>query len=168
MPDGTANWPTDGALTPGWGTRGGDGNLYYPRSADGDSTPSRNVQGAGMMAFNDAAAASHLVRIDDTKRLKTGFGTTAGSPTPARVAASTTQVVLLAANGNRLGVTITNDSPYTLYVRKGPGASATSYSVLMPAGAVLTWPDVGQALYTGIVYGIWSGASGAAEVEELV
>lgn len=76
-------------------------------------------------------------------------------------AASTT---LLAANANRLGATIYNDSTSFLYLKLGATASTSSFAVKMEPGAYYEVPFG----YTGIIDGIWSAdASGAARIVEL-
>ncbi len=88
----------------------------------------------------------------------------AGTSTPANVASSITSVTLLAANVNRLGATIYNDSNSRLRVKLGTGASATSFTELvLPYGTYPVLPG-----YTGIITGLWSTVvSGNARVTEI-
>lgn len=72
--------------------------------------------------------------------------------------AATTTTTLLAANSNRLGATIYNNTTGTLYVAYGAGATTTNYSVALDGnGAYLEVPFN----YTGIITG-YSVAGGAA------
>lgn len=85
--------------------------------------------------------------------------------TLSNVAGSASSVVILAANANRLGATIYNDSTAILYLKFGTTASTTSFTVKLN-------PDdfyelSGPPLYTGILHGIWGSATGAARVTEL-
>lgn len=83
--------------------------------------------------------------------------------TQTSVASSATSVTLLAANANRIGVSIFNDSTQILYVLPGSAAaSATAHSVQVAAGGYYQVPFG----YTGQINGIWAAAAGAARVTE--
>lgn len=90
----------------------------------------------------------------------------ASTATLANVASSITSVTLLAANADRLGTVIENESTAVLYVKFGSTASATSYTYLVAANTRL---DLRSASieYTGIITGIWAAANGNARVTEL-
>jgi hypothetical protein len=88
----------------------------------------------------------------------------AGSSAVTQVASSIVTGTILAANANRLGATIMNDSTKTLFLKLAAGpASATSYSAKLLAGAYYEVP----ASYTGIITGLWAAANGFAYVTEL-
>lgn len=71
---------------------------------------------------------------------------------------------LLAADANRLGATIYNDSNARLFVKLGAVASTTSYTVRMERQDYYEVPGG----YTGIIEGIWDPvASGSARITEL-
>jgi hypothetical protein len=102
-------------------------------------------------------------------------GTTSGTPTITKnadittatlsnVAGSATSVTVLAANTSRKGAVIVNDSTAVLYVKCGSSASATSFTYKLGGGDSLII-DATQ-LYTGILTGIWSSATGSARVTE--
>lgn len=79
------------------------------------------------------------------------------------VTASTSNVTLLAANSNRLGASVYNDSSKDLYLKLGATASTSSFTVKVRKGALY---EVAFN-YTGIIDGIWdSGVSGSARVTE--
>ena len=78
------------------------------------------------------------------------------------VAGSATNVTLLAANANRLGFSVYNDSTSTLYLKAGATATTSSYSVKIPKDGYYEDPYN----YTGRVDAIWSSAAGAALVTE--
>lgn len=82
---------------------------------------------------------------------------------PALTGASQT---LLAANANRKGVVIVNDSGNTLYVKFGAVASATSYTYKLVPNQQL---EIGQygVLWQGQIDAFSSAASGNAAVSEL-
>lgn len=88
---------------------------------------------------------------------------TTGTKTNVNDAAAST--TLLAANADRKGFTITNDSASGLYLDLSGGtASSTSYSVFVPPGGY--YQELG-ARYTGGITGIWTADStGAARMTE--
>jgi hypothetical protein len=86
------------------------------------------------------------------------------TPTQSSVAASATNVTLLAANGNRLGATIYNDdNASVLSLKLGVTASATSFTLKIAAGGYYEVPFG----YVGQIDGLWSVASGSARITEL-
>jgi hypothetical protein len=90
-----------------------------------------------------------------------------GTSTLTGVSASASSVSLLASNTSRLGGTIVNDTTSaTLYVRlSSSSAAATSgnYTTILPPGAYYEIPFG----YTGAIQGIWTAATGFANVDEL-
>lgn len=80
------------------------------------------------------------------------------------VASSASVVQLLAANVNRMGVVIVNDSTANLFVIFGAGGSTTDYTYKLTAGAVLELPLVA---FTGVIGGIWDSVNGNARITEL-
>lgn len=75
---------------------------------------------------------------------------------------------ILAANTNRKGATVYNDSTALLYLAlASTTSSATNYTVQVPAGGFYELPMMEGGVYTGVIKGIWaSDASGAARVTE--
>lgn len=84
--------------------------------------------------------------------------------TLSNVASSATSVQLLAANPDRKGVAIFNDSTQVLKIKYGTAASATSFTYEIPAAG--TW-NMPFPIYTGIIHGIWAAANGNARITEL-
>lgn len=84
--------------------------------------------------------------------------------TLSNVNGSASSVTLLAANTDRRGLLLVNDSTATLYLKYGATASTTSYSVKMEPGSYWEMP---RPIYTGRIDGIWSAANGAARITEL-
>jgi hypothetical protein len=83
--------------------------------------------------------------------------------TTSSVAASTGNVVLLASNGTRLGATVYNDSSALLYLKLGPTASLSDFTIkLFP----LSYYEVPYG-YTGEIDGFWSHTGGFARIGEL-
>lgn len=82
---------------------------------------------------------------------------------PARVPAATSSTSLAAANASRRGLYLFNESTAALRIKFATGASATSYTTLIPANGFLSFdPPLSQQ----IVHGIWDAATGAVMVTE--
>lgn len=111
--------------------------------------------------------------IDFIRKIEGAFearpvGTVASTDVPpfrSRVSASAASVQLAAARANRAGLTIHNDSDAILYVCEGAVASAISYDQFIPPGGI--W-EADRPLYTGAINGIWSSATGAAQITDRV
>lgn len=87
----------------------------------------------------------------------------AGTAALTNVASSLSNQTLLAANANRLGAAIYNDSTANLFVKLGATASSTSFTLKMAAGGYYEVPFQ----YTGQIDGLWDAANGAARVTEV-
>jgi hypothetical protein len=79
-------------------------------------------------------------------------------------ASNTSNVTLLAANANRLGVHIFNDSTAVMYIKLGTVASTTSYTHQLPSLGSWTVPFN----YTGNIDAVWFAVNGSAKVSEAV
>lgn len=80
------------------------------------------------------------------------------------VAASAASVVVLAANADRKGAVIHNDSTATLYlVLNASVASPANYTEQLAAGESLV---LERGDYNGEIRGIWAAAAGDARVTE--
>ena len=93
------------------------------------------------------------------------------SATLTNVAASASSVALFAAvEPNVADIrTIYNDSSAVLYVKFGATASTSSFTVKLNAGDYFEFPRGRDgSIYTGVVHGIWSSATGSARVTEAV
>jgi len=83
---------------------------------------------------------------------------------PSEVAASASSVELFAANSQARVRTIQAAAgSATLYVKMGATASTTSHDVVLNAGDYFEFP---HPLYSGVVHGIWSAATGSCLVGE--
>lgn len=136
----------------------------FPAAAalgDTTSNPTTTTVGAFALVWNGATwdrlpgTAAGGVK---TKELR------AATPTSATVAASASNVTVLASNANRLGATVFNDSSSIVYLKLGATATSSSYTVQMSA---LSYYEVPFG-YTGIIDGIWVTATGNARTTELV
>ena len=85
-----------------------------------------------------------------------------GTATTARVPAAITATVLQAANADRKGITVFNDSTAPLFVKLGTNASPTDYTVKLYKDDTYEAPFA----WIGVVSGIWTAATGAAQVTE--
>lgn len=117
---------------------------------------------------NDNAATTYAADQDyqpiaTDKNARVIITRKAPTATLANVAGSASSVTLIAANADRLGATIFNDSTSALYVKFGSTASATSFVVKMQANDYYEIPNG----YTGIITGIWDTATGNARTTEL-
>jgi hypothetical protein len=90
--------------------------------------------------------------------------TAATSSTPTTVSASTTSVSILAANPQRKGATIWNNSNNNLFIDFGATASAAAFTAKLFSQGYYELPFT----YTGVISGIWDGTNGACFVRELV
>lgn len=89
--------------------------------------------------------------------------TRSATPTQSSVAGSASSVSCLAANANRLGATIHNDSAAVLRVKLGATASSTSFTARLIENGYYELPFH----YTGAVDCIWESATGSARITEL-
>lgn len=87
----------------------------------------------------------------------------ADEATVTSVPASLTSVTLLAANPDRRGAAIFNNSSSELYLKLGVGASSTSFTYRAATNAYFEVPF----RYTGIITGAWSSATGNALITEV-
>ena len=98
---------------------------------------------------------------------------TIGATRPAPAATGTitspalavTSFTVLAANANRLGATIYNDSTVTAYIALAPTASLTSFTIPIVPGGYYELPNDGT-IFTGLVSGIAASATGNLRVTE--
>jgi hypothetical protein len=100
---------------------------------------------------------------DDLPLFPDSNTSSSSSGTTTTVAASTTSVALLPANNSRKGLSIYNNSSVaTLYINFGATASTTAFAEKISPNTL--WEMPGQ--YLGAVSGIWSAASGSAQITE--
>lgn len=128
-----------------------------------DNTPSGDIQPV-KLAFG-ASSADGLVPADAKGLAVNPSNQSAATAAVTSQNDQATNVQLLAANTNRKGVMIHNDSISTLFVNFGATASATAFSVKIPSDALY---EMAAPIYTGQINGIWSAdATGAARITEL-
>lgn len=88
---------------------------------------------------------------------------TSSTSASSTVTGSITSGTILAANSNRKGCTIWNDSTANLFIDFDSAASTTDYALKISAGGYFEMPFN----YTGVISGIWDAANGSARVREL-
>lgn len=81
------------------------------------------------------------------------------------IVAATTAVTLSAADPDRQGVIIYNNSNAVLYCKFGSGASSSSFTVAIPSNSLFDFTPL--VTYKGIISGVWSTSNGNAQVTEV-
>jgi len=146
-----------------------DGSLEVAIIADNTAAPAtpsgiliEGVYLATLPTYDTGDAA--VIHLDSRGRLITREATS-DTPTTSSVAASLANVTLLAANVDRLGTAILNDSATaTLHLKLGATASLTDFTVKIGPDAYYEVPFN----YVGIIDGIWDIASGSARITEVI
>lgn len=150
--------------------------------ADNSTTQSSTlatVPAGEVYAFDEVTINAVAVKVG---RNKIGYGAdgaytevSSSAPLPVQAARASTATVtsvsdsavnqtLLAANANRLGATVHNDSASILYLKLGATASTTSFTTKLFQDDYYEVPFG----YTGQIDGIWSADStGAARITEV-
>lgn len=93
-------------------------------------------------------------------------GVAVRTPTTTRVPSSSSSALILSANANRKGFSISNISTSKLYLSFVNPASVANCFIEVPAGAFLLLDQ--QLMVGNAIYGIWAAADGAAQVTEYV
>lgn len=88
------------------------------------------------------------------------------TPTTTSVNSTTSSVTILAANANRKGLMISNQSTSKLYLSFNASASAGNSFIQMDPGAFLFLDQ--QMIFSSAIYGVWTNANGTAQVTEFV
>lgn len=116
------------------------------------------VSFARLSFATDSVSTVPSASVQPAKEIRSTTGT------QSTVDDSASNVTLLAANANRLGATVFNDSTVDLYLKLGATASVTSFTCKVAAAGYYEVPSH----YVGIIDGIWaSNAAGAARITEL-
>lgn len=151
-------------LTPIYGQN--PSGVQTPIQTDVNGNLSVNPAAAASMAINDNVTKTrHWTIAANGSGLVQPLSITASTATLTSVNGTVSSTTLLAANANRLGAIIYNDSTAILYVAYAGTASTTAYTVQVPSQALFELPT--QPDYTGIITGVWAAANGAARVTEL-
>lgn len=165
---GTAVFQTNTLATPGAGivvhTDNVQGTVVQIIKVDvgpaGTTVPLSYASGTGLpvqgVGTFQALGSFQAVGTTQTKDVRTATSAV------STVAASATNVTLLASNANRLGAAIFNDSSAVLYTRLGATASTSLYTLQI---GPLGYYEV-PFNYTGQIDGLWSSATGTARITE--
>jgi hypothetical protein len=92
-------------------------------------------------------------------------GVTSSSESLTQVTAQVTNQPLLAANPNRKGAYVFNNSTGNLYLAFGTVASATAFTVKIAASGYYELPT--SPVWQGALSGIWDAANGNAQITEV-
>lgn len=93
-------------------------------------------------------------------------GVPARTPTTTSIASSAASVLILAANVDRKGLSIANNSTSALRLAFNAAATtANAFIVLQPKSFILFDQ---QLIVTNAIYGIWESANGTAQATEFV
>lgn len=88
------------------------------------------------------------------------------TPTTTSVSSTTSSTLLLAANTNRRGLSIANDSTATLRLSfSNPATTANAFLVMAPNSFLMLDQ---QLIITNVIYGLWTSANGTAQITEFV
>ena len=88
------------------------------------------------------------------------------TPTTTSIPGNASSVTILAANANRKGISIANDSTAILRLSfSSPATSGNAFIVMQPGSFLLLDQ---QLIVTNAIYGIWASATGTAQVTEYV
>jgi len=89
--------------------------------------------------------------------------------TTASVAGNiTTPQTLLAANMNRVGFSLHSTNANAVYVKFGPTASATDFSLTLTSGSPAFHSGQLNVPYTGIITALWVTTTDAVKVTEFL
>lgn len=88
------------------------------------------------------------------------------TPTTTSVSSTISSTLLLAANANRRGLSIANDSTASLRLSFGNPATAANAFLVMAPNSFLVLDQ--QLIITNAIYGLWTSANGTAQITEFV
>jgi hypothetical protein len=125
---------------------GGDGT--FTKVATGDPLPV-TISGVATAALQTTLNG----HVDGIETLLGRLLPRATTVVDVSLASAATSAQLLAANANRIGLTLTNTDANGVYVYFGTTATATKFTVLIPADGYYEMP---QPIYTGRIDAIWS------------
>lgn len=88
------------------------------------------------------------------------------TPTTTSVSSAISSTLLLAANTNRRGLSIANDSTASLRLSfDNPATAANAFLVMAPNSFLLLDQ---QLITTNAIYGLWTSANGTAQITEFI
>jgi hypothetical protein len=121
---------------------------------------------SGELVFDGEVSIGTEVEITNDEGNPIPTSVSVRTPTTTSVTSVTSSTTVLAANTDRRGISIHNQSSATLYLSfTSPATTANSFLGMSP-GSVLFLDQ--QLIVTSAIYGIWSSANGTAQVTEYV
>lgn len=90
----------------------------------------------------------------------------ARTPTTTSISGATSSGLILAANANRKGLSVSNVSTSKLYLSFSTPATVVNSFIEMQPGAFLLLDQ--QLIVANAIYGVWTNANGTAQVTEFV
>ena len=141
-----------------------DGSINVKSSASGTFESSANASAA---APSYSAGVNPLSQdLSGNLRVVTGaLKSTTMTATQVTVPATTNGILILAANANRLGATISNPGAATVYIQQAATGVTTSNGFGIPGGSSYNIDTL--PLYTGAIYGIIAASTQVVTVVEL-
>jgi hypothetical protein len=133
-----------------------------PRRQIGAAQASRASEFAEEMVLVDAATGQPFGAT--TPMPTAAAKSTTMTPSQVAVASTANGTLILAANANRLGATIQNNSPQTVYIGSAAAGLTIANGFAVPPGAAY---NIDFPLYTGLIQGICASGSAAVTVVEL-
>jgi len=88
------------------------------------------------------------------------------TPTTTSITSTTSSTLILAANANRRGLMISNQSTSKLYLSFSALAAAGNSFIQMDPGGLVLLDQ--QMIFPNAIYGAWTNANGTAQVTEFV
>ena len=133
---------------------------------DGNHNLASTPASGSALSIQDHSTPTNFLKINANGSAQVQpLSITASTATLSNVTSTISSTTLLAANANRLGAFIYNDSTAILYVAYAGTATTTAYTTQVPSQALFELPTSPD--YTGIITGVWAAANGAARVTEL-
>lgn len=120
------------------------------------------ISGQLPAALGPQSTAGSLSIVPATGAVFSVSQTTSATGTLTSVSNSITSVTVLASNASRKGFIVYNDSLVVLYLAFAASATTSAFSAKLQPGAAYN----SDTLYTGVISGIASAASGSARVTE--
>lgn len=140
----------------------GGGGGFVTTVFGGSPTGGRNPTTIPLPGQTTMSASLPVVLASDQSSVKVSQ-TPVATAVLTNATSSATTAVVKAANANRRGFLLHNDSTAILYLAYASTASLTAYTVKIPPDGYWEMPI---PVYTGALAGIWSAANGFARITE--
>lgn len=111
-----------------------------------------------------SSGTQRVILSTDSLLNLTPVKSTTFTSTQVTVPATANGILILAANANRLGATISNAGTVSVYVQQGATGVTTTNGFVIPGGSSY---NIDEPLYTGAIYGIVATGTQVVTVVEL-